>query len=185
MIRALLLALFLGTTVLTGAERDPAWAERLEHPGLPNLHRVGPNLFRCAQPTEEGLRTAEKLGIKTVINLRGFHSDKDEAKGTNLKTEHIRFNTWNAKDEHVVRFLKIIADTNAGPFLIHCKHGADRTGTMTAIYRVAVQGWTKDDAIREMTKGGFGYHAIWRNLIRYLKKADVEALKKQAGAKAE
>lgn len=42
------------------------------------------------------------------------------------------------------------------------RHGSDRTGTMCALYRIAVQGWSKEDAIREMTAGGFGFHRIMR-----------------------
>jgi protein tyrosine/serine phosphatase len=162
------------------AHGGPDTATKLEVAGLPNLARINANVYRCAQPTAEGLRAAEKLGIKTVINLRGFHSDKSLLKLTGLKAEHIRFNTWNAEDEDVVQFLKIISNTNAGPFLIHCQHGADRTGTMVAMYRMAVQGWTKDAAIKEMTTGGYGYHRVWSNLIRYLKSVDVAVLCRKA-----
>ena len=49
---------------------------------------------------------------------------------------------------------------------------------MVAIYRIVEQGWSKEDAIAEMTQGGFGYHPIWYNLIRYIQKVDVETLKK-------
>jgi len=52
---------------------------------------------------------------------------------------------------------------------------------MCAIYRVAVCGWTKDEALKEMTEGGFGFHPVWKNLKTYLDKLDVDALKKQAG----
>lgn len=180
MIRVLFL-LVLGLSLGFAAERDAKWAVKVEQTGLPNLHRVSGALHRCAQPTTEGMKAAEKLGIRTVINLRGFNSDKDEVKGTNLKTEHIRFNTWDVDEEDVVRFLQIVANTNSGPFLIHCKHGADRTGTMVAVYRMAIQGWKKEDAIKEMKEGGYGYHKIWGNLIRYLNKLDVAALKKKAG----
>jgi protein tyrosine/serine phosphatase len=175
---------FASVVATTAAERDPAWATKIEQVGLPNLHRVTENIFRCAQPTDEGMRSAEKLGIKTVISLRAFHSDKDELKSTKLKTERIYFNTWHPEDEDVVRFLKIVGNTNAGPFLIHCQHGADRTGTMVAIYRIAVQGWKKQDAIKEMTEGGFGYHEMWKNLIQYLNELDVDVLKKKVGLAA-
>jgi protein tyrosine/serine phosphatase len=166
-----------------GAERNPAWAAKVEEAGLPNLHCVTTNLYRCAQPTAEGLRAAEKLGIKTVVSLRAFHSDKEEVESTKLRTRRIYFKTWHAEDEDVVRFLRIISDTNAGPFLVHCQHGADRTGTMIAIYRMALQGWTKEEAIKEMTTGEFGYHTMWKNLIHYLNALDVEALRKKAGIK--
>ena len=55
---------------------------------------------------------------------------------------------------------------------------------MIAIYRIAVQGWKKDDAIKEMTEGGFGYHEMWKNLITYLNELDIAALKKKAGLAA-
>ena len=174
------LALF-GIADTRAAERSTNWATRVEQDGLPNLHRVSSNLYRCAQPTAAGLQAAEKLGIKTVINLRAFHSDKDEVESTTLRTERIRFNTWHPEDEDVIRFLQLVSNTNNGPYLVHCLHGADRTGTMIAIHRIAFEGWTKQEAIKEMTDGGFGYHTVWRNLIKYLNELDVEKLKKKAG----
>jgi hypothetical protein len=54
---------------------------------------------------------------------------------------------------------------------------------MCAIYRIAIDGWSKDDAIREMTKGDFGFHPCWSNLIRFIKKLDMEAIKKKADLK--
>jgi len=180
----MLFTLLIGAALALSANaRDTNWATKVEHPGLPNLHRVSDNLYRCAQPTAEGLRMAEKLGIKTVLSLRAFHSDSDEVKATKLKTERIYFNTWHAEEEDVLRFLKIVTNTNAGPILVHCQHGADRTGTMIAIYRMAVQGWRKEDAIKEMTEGGFGYHTVWKNLIRYLNALDIDALRRRAGIK--
>jgi protein tyrosine/serine phosphatase len=182
MLRAIILVLFVGcAALLPAADRDARWAAKLDQAGLPNFHRVTTNLYRCAQPTADGLKAAEKLGIKTVISLRAFHSDKDEIESTRLETERIRFNTWHPEDEDVVRFLKLVSNTNKGPFLVHCLHGADRTGTMIAIHRIAFEGWKKQDAIKEMTDGGFGYHAVWTNLIKYLNELDVEALKKKAG----
>jgi protein tyrosine/serine phosphatase len=182
MIRLFIVLLSLAF-VATAADRDAKWAAKLEQAGLPNLHRVTDNLYRCAQPTADGMRAAEKLGIKTIVNLRGFHSDKDEVSSTKLRSERIVFHTWHAEDEDVVKFLKIVTDTNAGPILVHCQHGADRTGTMIAIYRMAVQGWKKEDAIKEMKEGGYGYHSIWTNLVRYLNGLDVQALKRKAGLK--
>ncbi len=176
-----LLLTFTSLVTMPAAERDARWAVKVEQAGLPNLHRVTADIYRCAQPTAEGLLAAEKLGIKTVISLRAFHSDRDEVKSTQLKRERISFNTWHPEDEDVVRFLKLVTNPASGPFLIHCQHGADRTGTMVAIYRIAVQGWTKQDAIKEMTGGGFGYHVVWKNLIKYLNNLDIEALKKKAG----
>jgi protein tyrosine/serine phosphatase len=175
-IRGLLLLLCAcGVSLLHAGE-----AEKLTCAGLPNLYRVAPNLYRCAQPTAEGFAAAEKLGIKTVINLRAFHSDRSLV-STNLKVARIRSNAWWASAADAVSFLKLVSNTNNGPFLVHCQHGADRTGEMIAMYRIAVEGWSKDAAIKEMTGGGFGHHSIFRNLRAYLKRVDVAALRRSAG----
>lgn len=90
---------------------------------------------------------------------------------------------WDAKEEHVVRFLQIVTDKNRQPVFVHCEHGADRTGTLCAAYRVAVDGWTKQQAVDEMTQGGFGFHSIWTNLITFINGLEVEKVKAKAGLK--
>jgi tyrosine-protein phosphatase SIW14 len=152
------------------------WAERIELPGLPNFYKVSDGLYRGAQPTSEGMKQLEKLGVKTVINLRSLRSDRNEIKNTGLAYEHIIMTTLNVEDEDVVYFLQIVTDSKRTPVFVHCQHGADRTGTMCAIYRIAVQGWSKDEAIEEMTKGGFGFHTFWRNLPNYIRNLDVQKI---------
>ena len=155
------------------------WAVRMEKSGLPNLYRVADNLYRGAQPTAEGFRQLKAMGVKTVINLRPFYNDREKIAGMDLAYEEIPMNAWHAEDEDVVRFLKLVADRSRAPFFVHCEHGADRTGLLCAVYRIAIQGWTKDEAIAEMTQGGFGFHGIWTNLVDYLRALDVETLKRQ------
>ena len=122
----------------------------------------------------------EKLGVKTVVNLRFLHSDRDEIKDTGLAYEHINMTTLNTEDKDVIRFLRIVNDSSRTPVFVHCEYGADRTGTMCAIYRIAVQGWSKDKAIEEMTEGGFGFHSIWQNLTNNIRNMDVEEIKNRA-----
>jgi protein tyrosine/serine phosphatase len=157
------------------------WATKLDQPGLKNFHRVTPMLFRGAQPTAEGMRSLESMGVKTIVNLRGFNSDRKEVKGTRLKLEEISVRAWHPDDQDVIRFLRLVANTNNLPVFVHCQHGADRTGTMVAIYRIALQGWSKEEAIAEMTQGDFGFHAVWKNLIRYVRNLDVAKIKRRAG----
>ena len=161
--------------------RPIEWATPLQHAGLPNLHRVDTGLYRGAQPTPEGIQELKKMGIKTIINLRTLHSDRDGLADTGLAYETISFATWHPEDDDIVRFLQIVTDKTRWPIFVHCQHGSDRTGTMCAIYRIAVQGWSKDEAIREMTQGGFGFHEGWQNLLIYLRKLDVPAIKHLAG----
>ncbi len=150
-------------------------------PGLPNLHRVTPELWRGAQPTAEGLRELDRIGVRTVLSLRAFHAD-DLPADAHFEYERISFKSWHPEDEDVVRFLRIVTDPARQPVFVHCQHGADRTGMMCAIYRVAYCGWTKDEALAEMTEGGFGFHAIWSNLVDYVRELDIDALRASAEA---
>ena len=158
------------------------WAEPMELPGVPNLHKVSDGLYRGAQPTAEGMAALHKLGIKTIVNLRSFHSDRDEIGDLPLGYEHITMKTWHAEDKEVVRFLRIVGDEERRPVFVHCQRGADRTGTMCAIYRIFVLGWSKDDAIAEMTEGGFGFYEGWQNLIDYIRELDVERIRERVSA---
>ena len=165
--------------------RAAKWAQPIEKPGLPNLHRVSKDLYRGAQPTAEGMRELKKMGVKTVVSLRSFHSDRDEIGKTDLAYEHIYMKPWHPETKEAVRFLEIVSDTKRTPVFVHCQYGSDRTGMMCAVYRIAVCGWTKEDAIEEMTKGGFGYHNVWKRLIGFLRELDVESVKRQAGLAGE
>jgi protein tyrosine phosphatase (PTP) superfamily phosphohydrolase (DUF442 family) len=127
------------------------------------------------------MKNLQQIGIKTIVNLRAFHSDRDEIGDTGLGYEHIYMKTWHPEQEDVVRFLKIATDKDKAPVLVHCMHGADRTGTMNAIYRVAVEGWSKEEAVREMTQGGFNFHEVWTNLPPWIADLDIEAIRKEAG----
>jgi protein tyrosine phosphatase (PTP) superfamily phosphohydrolase (DUF442 family) len=171
---------------VTGAAPSPAirpetWAQPVELKGVPNLYRVSENLYRGDQPSLEGMRNLKALGLKTIINLRSFHSDRDEIGATGLAYEHLYMQAWHPEVEDVVRFLKIVTDPRRAPVFVHCQHGADRTGTVIAVYRIAVQGWSKAEAIREMTGGGFGFHRIWGNLPRWIQNLDIDSVKRQAG----
>jgi protein tyrosine phosphatase (PTP) superfamily phosphohydrolase (DUF442 family) len=157
------------------------WAQPLKLPGVPNLYKVSDELYRGAQPNAEGMKQLEKLGVKTVLNLRLIVSDRGKLKGTGLSYEHINMTAFHPETEQVVRFLRIVTDPKRTPLFVHCREGADRTGMMCAVYRIAVQGWSKDQAIEEMTKGGFSFHSTWNNLAAFIRKLDIDKIKRAAG----
>jgi protein tyrosine/serine phosphatase len=161
--------------------RPDYWAESIQLDGVPNLHKVSNDLYRSAQPTVEGMRNLRTLGIKTVVNLRSFHSDSTEVVNNGLGYEHIKTKTWDLEEAEIIKFLKIVKSSKKIPTLVHCQYGADRTGTMCAIYRIVVQNWTKEEAIKEMTQGGYGFHGIWDNLIQRINELDIDKIKVKAG----
>ena len=167
------------TTATPSPARPASWATPVTVAGAPNLNRVAPNFYRSAQPEREGFKAlAKDPGIKTVVSLRAFHTDKILLARTGISLIRVPIFTWHIETEDVVLALAAIrkAETN-GPVLLHCQHGADRTGLITALYRVMYQGWTKDAALAEMKGGAFGYHAVWGNIPRYIRKVNVVSLK--------
>ena len=167
--------------VASGSAAHPAgWARSLVAPGITNFFQLTTNLYRGAEPKAEGLAHLKAMGIRTVINLRAFHSDQDRVAGAGLKSVRFETKPWHSEEEDVVGFLKVVTDTNNLPAFVHCERGADRTGTMCALYRLVVCGWTKPEAIAEMKTGGFGFSPVWQNLVDFIETADVEKLKREA-----
>ena len=145
---------------------------------LSNLHRIDNGIFRSEQPDKLDFVNLEKFGITEVLNLRRWHSDEKEAKKTNLILLHVPMRAEKIKDVNVIQALKIIKNRK-GNILIHCKHGSDRTGLIIAMYRIVFQSYTKEQAIKEMTEGGFGFHKVFSNIIDYIQQVNVEEINQQ------
>jgi protein tyrosine/serine phosphatase len=182
LVLAVCLILANGVEASEIADNRPAsWAQPVDLEGVPNLHRVDEHLYRSAQPTAQGMKNLKQMGFETVVNLRSFHSDRDEIGNTGLAYEHIYMKAWHPERKEIVRFLQIVTNPKRTPVLVHCLHGADRTGTMCAVYRIVLQGWTKEEALREMTEGGFNFHAVFGNLPKWIRELDVESIRKEVG----
>lgn len=83
--------------------------------------------------------------------------------------------TWAVNDDNIVAALKAIrTEEKEGLVLLHCWHGADCTGLVSAMYHLLYQGWSKAQALNELLNGGYGYHALWKNIPVYLRAIDVE-----------
>ncbi len=132
---------------------------------LPNLFQVNSNLYRGGQPTEAGIGTLAKLGIKTVIYLRdGKELAKAEEKwateaGMNFIHEPEK-NWRKPKRASIERVIERLDLAENQPVFVHCRRGADRTGTVIAIYRILRDGWTGKQANAEAKKFGFGWWQI-------------------------
>lgn len=137
---------------------------------IKNFHIVSGTLYRSAQPTAEGMRWLYEQGIKTVINLRHYHSDKDEIGDIPLRQFHIVFATMWPEDRDVRRFLEIVHNKKNWPCLVHCLHGSDRTGMMCAIYRIEARDWNVSNAIKEMCDPKYGHHKYFKHLPAFIRK---------------
>jgi uncharacterized protein (TIGR01244 family) len=181
LVAASLLSVVVPCAPAADTNRPATWATAMQAEGLSNFYKVSDRLYRSAQPTREGMARLKELGIKTVVNLRSFHSDRKKLGNAAMTYEHLYMKAWHPEEKEIIRFLRLVNDESTGPVLVHCQHGADRTGTMCAVYRVAIQGWTKEEALKEMTDGGYNFHTIWRNLPTWFNKLDIEKIRKAAG----
>lgn len=167
---------------LPAQTRPIAWAQPLDEPGLPNLHRVSDALYRGGQPTAAGYRQLLAMGVRTVVSLRRSEVDAAALEEMGLRVRQIPLSPWRVSEADAADFLSILADADNHPVFVHCHHGADRTGAMVALYRVAVEGWSSEQAIAEMTRGGFRFHPAYRNLPALVRRADALRLRRLTAA---
>jgi tyrosine-protein phosphatase SIW14 len=183
--RACFILLWAGACVMNVAPvaaqststRPPTWATQTTIGSLENCYLVADGFYRSEQPSKADMPLVEQAGVKTLVNLRNVRKDRRKARKTGLRLVHIPVNTWKMSYDDVVSGLKAVLAADK-PVLLHCIHGSDRTGVVTAAYRMVEQGWTKEAAIDEFLHGGFGYHSGWfPNILRLLEGLDVEKLK--------
>lgn len=137
-----------------------------------NFAWITPGVARGGQPDAAGMRFLRERGFRTVVNFRSYHSDRDLAKDVGLESIEIPvqadvFGSEPPTEEQLKTFFAAVLDPAKQPVFFHCAHGKDRTGTLAAVYRMEVDGWTSDEAIEEMNF--FGYHAIYQDLIGFVK----------------
>ena len=53
------------------------------------------------------------------------------------------------KPEQVSKLFAVLNDQSAGKIFVHCRRGADRTGTVLAMYRIEHDHWTNQKALDE------------------------------------
>lgn len=119
------------------------------------FEQVDAALFRGGQPDAAGFEYLKRLGIRTIVNLRKNDEERAlvEAMGfryVSLSTGLTPFGFGGTLSPDVVRrFFEIVDDPASGPVFLHCRRGADRTGTLIAMHRIARQGWTAAAAYDE------------------------------------
>ena len=151
--------------------------QKIQSDNLSNFYKLNDSVYRSEQPDKSAFLEIQQQGIKSVLNLRNDLSDSISALGLNVDLYRIPVRTSKASIEEVIAALKIIK-TAEKPILIHCKHGADRTGAVIAMYRIIFQGISKEQAINEMQYGPYGFHGWFKNLIELIENADIEMIRK-------
>jgi tyrosine-protein phosphatase SIW14 len=142
-----------------------AYGERLKLHGLPNGGKINDALFRGAQPRTEGFKELKKLGVTTIVDLRGEDPDRiawerRQAESLGIRFVSIPVSGWSPpSNDQVAAFLVLFRDNPKERVFVHCRFGDDRTGVFVATYRMAYEGWPAQQAMNEMYF--FGFNGLW------------------------
>ena len=159
----------------TSAQIAPigARATSLTIQGVSNAGNVNGTLYRGAQPHDSSYADLQKLGMNIVVDLRG-ESGEVSAEKKAVESLGMKFVSlpWNGSGlpshDEILTFFTLLRDNPDKKIFLHCAQGADRTGVMVALYRIAVDHWTPEQAIAEMHE--FHYHSFMLpHLAKYVK----------------
>ena len=126
---------------------------------IDNFGRINDAYFRGSQPDGDQYRQLKTLGVKTVIDLQqdGFAGEAQLVEAAGMKFVRIPMTTHDAPTSvQLDQFLRLVNDPASQPVYVHCAGGRHRTGVMTAAYRMSRDGWTAEQAFREMKAYKFG-----------------------------
>jgi len=151
--------------------------------GILNFGKVSDTIYRGAQPDEAAIASLQRLGVKTIVNLR-MPDDVWKGEETEARAHGILYTNLPLRgdgrptDEQVHTVLKVI-ETLPGPVFIHCRHGCDRTGTIVACYRIKHDQWNGEKALTEAVHYGMSW--LERGMKKYVAdfaRASTELVKK-------
>jgi tyrosine-protein phosphatase SIW14 len=152
------------------SKNHPEFAEKIHIDGVKDAGKLGPHLYRGTQPSKKGLRNLKKLGVTTVVDLRGEfrHESTKERRESEALGMHfvlIPGNGWHPPtDKQMAEFFSIIAQRPENTVFIHCWLGSDRTGVFIAAYRIAFDHWSAEHALEEMH--AFHFKAFWHPAMK-------------------
>jgi tyrosine-protein phosphatase SIW14 len=139
---------------------------------IDNFGRVDANLYRGAQPEGRDFADLQNLGIKTIVNLTSddaLPNEKVMVEAAGMTYVQIPMTTHTVPTPaQVAQFLGIVNDPARQPVYVHCVGGRHRTGVMTAAYRMTHDGWTGEQAVKEMKQYKFGAEFLHSEFAQFV-----------------
>jgi len=150
--------------------KESLFAKKIEIPGISDVGRVNEFLYRGTQPNDEGIQQLKRLGIDTIVDLRGEHPGTREKERAQVEALGMRFvtiagNGWSPpEDDQVAEFFLLLKKSPRKKIFVHCWLGGDRTGVFVATYRIAFEGWEPQQALEEME--AFHFKGFWHPAMK-------------------
>jgi protein tyrosine/serine phosphatase len=159
----------LGALSVGGCASAPRGVPASE--GIGNFARVNDALWRGAQPDERGFDNLKRLGAATIVNLRMADEVWPEEAATvrrlGLNYVNVPLHGFSAPSAAEVARVLALIESSPPPVFVHCQHGADRTGTIIACYRIRREGWTAKQALAEARRFGLsGWEFGMKRFVR-------------------
>lgn len=166
--------LFLATGQGRAAEPPrgplPVGNERAaEFPGLHHVFRLSERLYSGSVPEgEEGFRSLQLLGIHSVLTVDGAPPDVERAHQYGMRYAHLPFGYDGCPSPTADRIVRAARDLPA-PIYLHCHHGRHRSPTAAAFARIALDGISNEQAVRELERAGTGkeYAGLYASVRAY------------------
>jgi tyrosine-protein phosphatase SIW14 len=141
-----------------------------------NFGQVTDFYYRGSQPKGEEYNQLASIGVKTIIDLRDDPKDYARELTEHAGMKYVNF-PLSDKDypppDAASKFLSIVNDRENWPVYVHCAGGRHRTGAMTAVFRMTVQGWDANRAYEEMKDYDyykrFGHKAMKQYVFDYFR----------------
>ena len=117
--------------------------------------KVSETLTRGSRLDAQGLKDLQAQGFKGVVNLCKEYDDSANVSAAGLIPLHLAIiDNTVPQEAQMKQFLDFVGDAAHQPCYVHCEAGMGRTGVAVACYRMAVQGWTAEDAVADGKKYG-------------------------------
>lgn len=173
---AFTLATLIGTSPAIGIAAEKSSPGTASAPsatsiGIDNFGRISETYYRGAQPDGRDYTDLATLGVKMVIDLQrdGLDNERELVESAGMKFHRIPMTTRTAPTgDELAMFLQLVNDPKNQPVYVHCAGGRHRTGVMTAVYRMTHDGWTSDQAFKEMKKYDFGADFLHPEFKRFV-----------------
>ena len=141
-----------------------------------NFGQVTEFYYRGEQPKGEDYNRLASIGVRTIIDLRDDAKDYSKMLTEQAGMKYINL-PMSDKDypapDAASRFLALVNDKENWPVYVHCAGGRHRTGAMTAVFRMTVQGWDANRAYEEMKDYDFytrfGHKAMKQFVFDYFR----------------